>query len=475
MRLLLLALLAAAPLAAQPASLPDSARRALDAALDSATRDGFAGHVLVARGGATLYEGSRGATDGSGGTSVDSTTIFSIGSVTKQFTRAAILKLEEEGKLSLADSIVRFLPDLPADKRPITVGQLLDMRAGLHEYHDTPGDTVAGDHQRVSKEEALRRIGAQPLRFAPGTAREYSNSGYTLLAAIVERASGADFETYVRAAFLEPLGMTSTGFYGDRRWPAARFAVGAGPRTYGPVNAPHAWPRPSWVLTGAGGMVSTARDLQRFVAAMRGGRVLGPAALAKMHPREPAAYAGGNDFGFGTLVLELDGGRDVVIVTTHAGAPRMRLGLRVAELARGTPLPEELRTMFGGRAVAQGGPPGGPGGGAQGGPRPLPDTPQARTVRRFVRALQDGAPSALETAVRELFTPEMQAVVPMPQHVAMLGDVGRLMKAADLVRVVPVSDDVFELRIGADGGTVVRMEVQGAAPHRLARVAIDGR
>lgn len=468
MRLLpVLALLAAAPLAAQPASLPDSTRRLLDAALDSAARDGFAGHVLVARGGTTLYEGSRGAADMAGGAPVDSATIFSIGSVTKQFTRAAILKLEEEGKLSLADPIARFLPELPADKRAITVGQVLDMRAGFHEYHDTPGDTVPGDHQRVSKDEALRRIAAQPLRFAPGTAREYSNSGYTLLAAIVERASGTDFESYVRTTFLEPLGMTSTGFYGDRRWPAARFAVGAGPRTYGPVNAPHAWPRPSWVLTGAGGMVSTARDLQRFVAAVRGGEVLGPAALAKMHPREPAAYAGGNDFGFGTLVLELDKGRDVVIVTSHAGAPRSRLGLRVAELARGTPLPEELRAMFGGRAVARSGPPAGA--------RPLPDTPQARTARRFVRALQEGTPSALEAAVRELFTAEMQAIVPMPQHVAMLGEVGRAMKAADVVRLVPVSDGVFELRIGADGGTVVRMEVQDAAPHLLARVAIEGR
>jgi CubicO group peptidase (beta-lactamase class C family) len=475
----------AAPLAlavATPDELraqPDAAeaRRAMTAAVDRAAAAGFVGHVLAVRAGQPFFEASRGlATRPEGtrasGTPVDSATVFSIGSVTKQFTRAAILRLEEEGKLATDDPISRYVPGLPEDKRGITLRQLLDMRAGLHAYHDTRNDTTPGDHQRVSKEEALRRIGAQRLLFAPGTQREYSNSGYTLLAAVVERVTGRPFPEYVRAALVEPAGMTATGFYGDDRWPDRGVARGRGERSFGAVNAPHRWPPPSWVLMGAGGMVSNARDLHRWVAALRGGRILGAAALAKFYPRDPAVYAGGNDFGFGALVLELDGGRDVVLVTTSAGARRMRLGVELAEAMRGRPLPDEIRRMFGGeREVAQDGP-------DQQVVRrgAMPDTPPSRAARAFLRALEDGSTAALTRVVNELFADRVRAAYPLATHLEMLGGVSASLQSASNVTIAPRGPTEFEIRAGgSDRTTVVVLRVQAEAPHRIESLTVDRR
>ena len=437
-------------------------RRALAATLDTASAQGFAGHVLVMRNGAPFFEASRGLADPAKAIPVDSATIFSIGSITKQFTRAAILRLEEQGKLSTGDPVARFIPELPADKQRITIAQVLAMQAGFHEYHDTPRDTVPGDHQRVGKADALRRIAAQRLRFPPGTRREYSNSGYTLLAVIVEAASGMEYQRYLRTSFLDPLGMSSTGFYGERRWRDVRMARGRGRGHYGAVNAPHHWPRVSWVLMGAGGMVSNARDLYRFVDALRAGRVLGPAARAKLYPNDPAIYAGGNDFGFGMLVLEFDRGRDVVMVNTNAGDDQVAVGARLAEVLRGAPLPAEVRATFGLQRVTKGGAPPA---------TPLADTPQSRTVQAFVAALRDGTPPALEKAVHELFTEEMRNMAPMARHLSLLGEAGKNLKAATTVTVSPAGEHAFQVR-GANG-MVIHLRVQPEAPHHIARIRID--
>ena len=359
------------------------------------------------------------------------------------------------------------------------------MRAGFHPYHDSPNDTTHGDHQRMSKAEALKRIAEQRLLFAPGQGNEYSNSGYTLLAAVVEKVTGKPFDDYLRAELFAPAGMTSTGFYGDDRWDDRRMARGLGQRSFGSANAPHRWPEVSWVLMGAGGMVSNARDLHRFISAVRSGRILGPAALAKMYRRDPAMYAGGNDFGYGTLVLDFDGGKDLVIVNTSSGARRMRVGVALAEAMRGAPLPDGIK-----RVLADGpedGPPagaapgaGGPGGGQmqvtrggnvqrQGG---LPDTPQARTARAFAAALRDGSDSTLRAFVNENFSASFRQAVSMDEHVATLQRLSTAFKTSPTVALVPLGASEFELRLGR---TVARFEVEAAAPNAIAGMEISRR
>ncbi len=343
-----------APLEGQAPS-GEEARRAIAGLLTRAAEHGFAGQVLAVRQGERLFYAGVGLADPEARVPVDTGTVFAIGSVTKQFTRVAILLLEQRGLLSTPDAIARHLEDVPPDKAGVTIADLLAMRAGFQEYHD---DT--GDHQPMTRDEALARILSQELLFEPGTGRAYSNSGYTLLAAIIESVTGASYTEFVRHELIEPTGMTSTGFHGDDRWEDRRVARGRGPARFGD-NAPDRWPPVTWALMGAGGMVSSASDLATWIRALRAGDVLGPTALAKAYPVDVsyARYAGADDYGFQTGVIELDDGRDVTIVNACSGDDALALAARVAEVMTGTLLPFELpRPEVGTGTVRTGPPPG---------------------------------------------------------------------------------------------------------------------
>ncbi|HSC49223.1 MAG TPA: serine hydrolase domain-containing protein [Gaiellaceae bacterium] len=187
-RLVALALLPVASGPPAAAAGPDGARA--QAANAAARRlRAFSGVVLVAHDGrVALLRGYGGAKAGS---------LFDIGSVAKTFTAAAVLRLEQEGRLRLDDPISRFLPHVPARQRRVTVRRLLTHTAGLPQ-------SFGRDLERVGRAAAVRRFlrapGPPAGRFA------YSNAGYTLLAAIVERASGMPFRRFVRTRLLLPAG-----------------------------------------------------------------------------------------------------------------------------------------------------------------------------------------------------------------------------------------------------------------------------
>lgn len=451
---LLLALPSPSPSAGQERS-----RAAVVDSLDSLVRDaaerGFSGQVLVVRDGNVLLHEGYGPADPGTGVPVDTATVFAIGSVTKRFTRAAVLKLEEQSRLSTHDPVSRFVDGLPPDKRGITLRQLLDMEAGLHEYHDD-----SGDHQPMTRDEAIRRIGAQALRFDPGTDRAYSNSGYTLLAVVVEEASGRSFEDYVRDELLEPAGMEETGFHGDDRWPDERVARGYGMRTHG-ENAPHTWPATTWALKGAGGMVAPASDLLRFIEALRAGRVVGPAALADLYPADQPnlVYAGGDDFGFVTFVMELDRGRHVVIVNTNSGYRVESLARALAEAVRGEPLPGRRAVERSEEAT----PPAGEG---------LPDSPRGRAARWILAALEDGSPEALRELVETRFTVAMREAFPMEEHLRVLGQLSARVRDVGVRAVVPVAE--FTLAIDLGDGDRVLVDLVPEPPHLIEGMRVGG-
>ncbi len=335
-KLAMTALLLAAANSTATAQQPTESdvRAQIEAKVDEAVAAGFVGQILAVHDGEILFQGGYGLADPESGAAVDERTVFPIGSVTKQFTRAAILKLEEEGALSTDDAIGTYLPDLPADKRDISIDHVMSMQAGFHEYHDDDGD-----HQPMTRDEAIARIGAQELLFEPGTQRAYSNSGFALLAAIVEVASGRSFNEYVREKLFEPAGLLSTGFHGELLWEDPIVARGHGAMRHG-ENQPHRWPAVTWALMGGGGIIAPAADLWRWIEAVRAGEVLGEAALAKFYPTPEAelVYAGGDDFGFTTVVVELAGGRDAVIVNNHSGNLRERIAIEIAESMHGAAL-----------------------------------------------------------------------------------------------------------------------------------------
>jgi CubicO group peptidase (beta-lactamase class C family) len=225
---------------------------------------GFSGAVLVANPRGVVLRNGYGPAGA--GRRVTSEMVFDMGSITKQFTAAAILLLEAEGRLSTGDSLARFFPALPSDKRGITLHQLLTHSSGII-------SDFAGDYDQVSRDSSLRAIFNAPLLAPPGREFNYSNAGFSLLAMIIEQLSGQDYERFMRERIYAPIGMRHTGYVVegldsalvansftppvDHGTPAERLARAGGP---------------GWNLKGNGGVLTTVDDLYRYELALAKGR-----------------------------------------------------------------------------------------------------------------------------------------------------------------------------------------------------------
>ncbi|MBS1718286.1 MAG: beta-lactamase family protein [Armatimonadetes bacterium] len=205
-------------------------------------------------------------------------TAFAIGSLTKCLTAVAILHLEQEGKLSVNDKITKFFDNVPAEKQDITVHELLIHTAGLGMTNSTREE--GGDFAKLSKAEGIRRILNEKLLFTPGSKPQYSNNGYVLLAAIIEAASGMTWENYIRSSQFKPAHMSNSGFFAEKLWKPKNIAVGYGRRKFG-RNSPDAVPGLFWGLKGAGGIVSSPKDMFAWYQAIMDGRILNSAERAK--------------------------------------------------------------------------------------------------------------------------------------------------------------------------------------------------
>ncbi|MEZ5331899.1 MAG: serine hydrolase [Thermoanaerobaculia bacterium] len=271
--LTLLSVLLPSTASAQPPAAPLTWDN-LAARLTAEAENGFTGAVLIVREGETVVDTGYGLANRERGIPVTPETIFATGSEPIDFTHVAILQLAQAGKLSLSDPITRFFDDVPADKRAITVEHLMTGASGLQNFHDVPGDRDP-DHSWIDRDEAMRRIFAQELLFAPGEGEEHSHSAWGVLAAIVEIAGGQSYQDYTREHIYEPAGMVDTGFNGDPV-PVERLAVGYGTRSDGTINAPPYWGPTSWLVMGSGGQISTTGDTGRFYDALRENRLLEP-------------------------------------------------------------------------------------------------------------------------------------------------------------------------------------------------------
>jgi CubicO group peptidase (beta-lactamase class C family) len=257
----------ASPALPAAAVAPDpSLRPRLEEYLGAQATDGFSGSVIVARGGEVVLASAHGR-------GITPETAFWIASVSKQFTAAAILKLQEQGKLGVQDPITKFFNGVPAAKQGITIHHLLTHTSGLpHRY---AADGLTG------RDEAVRTILAVPLKQRVGEGYSYSNDGYNLLAAIVEIASGTTFEEYLGKNLLAPAGLSHTGFWGFEK-PGMPVAP---PKDLDRARGMRhtIWKdgksQANWGYRGATGVFSTPADLHAWVAALRAGRVLSPESL----------------------------------------------------------------------------------------------------------------------------------------------------------------------------------------------------
>ena len=274
---------------------PDAERRRLlDAYWSRIAAYGFSGAALVAHGGQLLFQGAAGMADRAAGIANTTETVFNTGSLTKQFTAAAILKLEMQGRLRTSDSIGKHLPGVPEDKRGITLHHLLTHTSGIR---GTPGAGVAPD-----RDATVARILASELHAPPGTRHRYANEGYTLLGAIVERVSGQRLEEFLQREIFSPAGMRATGYRGagaERRRVVHEYA---NDRDNGSMlDRPH----PNWQAMGNGEVLSTLGDMHRWYQALRGDAVLSADARRKMFT--PFL----NEYAYGWAVHDTPYGREV--------------------------------------------------------------------------------------------------------------------------------------------------------------------
>jgi D-alanyl-D-alanine carboxypeptidase len=271
----------------------------------AARRDEFSGVVLVAKGERTIFHRAYGLADRSWGIPNRLDTRFNLASMNKMFTAVAIAQLLEAGKLHLDDTLGTILPDYPNKEaaRTITIAHLLSHTAGLRMLFDRPGFDRRKRYRTSSDYFPL--FAAEPLLFEPGTASAYSNEGFVVLGAIVEKLTGMSYFDYVRERIFHPLDMSRTDSYAiDDVVPNlavgyARYEddpLGIGPR------------RPNWIFlqwkgSAAGGGYSTTGDLLKFVRALRHNRLLRGGLVDTLL----APHAPGDWYGYGFQVQEVGG------------------------------------------------------------------------------------------------------------------------------------------------------------------------
>lgn len=267
---------------------------------------GFSGVVLVDVAGELLVEGV-GMADREAAVRNDADTVFDIGSLTKQFTAAAILRLEMDGRLSVDDPLATFFDQLPPDTAEITLHQLLTHTSGLP-------DVVGEDEEPIKRNEFVDRIAGEPLRQEPGEQYHYSNVGYSMLAAVIEVVTGESYEAYLRQALFVPAGLTATG-YVLPRFAGSTVAVGYdGDAATGRPNE-LGWDGdgPYWNLRGNGGILSTATDMHRWHRALLGDDILDAAAKAKLYGHHVREGDGADTFyGYGWVLTPVGDGTDLI-------------------------------------------------------------------------------------------------------------------------------------------------------------------
>ena len=325
----------------------------------------FMGSMLVARGAEILFNKGYGFANLEWNIPNSPQTKFRLGSVTKQFTAACILLLEERSKLKTDDPIKKYMPDAPTAWDKITLFHLLTHTSGIPSFTAFP-DYASLEPFPTTAEKLVARFRDRPLDFQPGEKWSYSNSGYVLLGYLIEKISGQPYARFVQENIFTPFGMKDSG-YDSNSAIIPRRASGYAPGKDGPENAgfihmsvPHA----------AGALYSTTEDLLRWEQGLFGGKLLSDASLRKMTTPFKDKYAfglevreekgrrviqhGGGIEGFNTLLAYYPEDKLTVVVLGNLnGSAPGEIAAKLAAVAHGeqVQLPSERKEITLSRGV----------------------------------------------------------------------------------------------------------------------------
>jgi CubicO group peptidase (beta-lactamase class C family) len=290
--------------------------------LDSYEAKHFNGFLYVEQDGKELFFHSVGFADRETRRPFTRNTGIEIGSIVKPMSKVALLKLNASGKISLDDPISKYFLDVPEDKKAITIKMLYSHRSG---FQDVFGD----DYEPMKRDALMKQMLASKLVYEPDSKEQYSNSGYSMLATIIEKVTGESFERHLARVEFQPLGLKRTG-YMLPHWKKDQLMVGYradGTRWGTPLD--YFWFKdgPGWNLRGNGGLLTTFPELARWVRAAHSGQLLDSQSYTlfapgltppNVKPNSVWASAGGN--GIFDTVVAYNPSRRLVIVAASSDA-----------------------------------------------------------------------------------------------------------------------------------------------------------
>ncbi len=280
----------------------ETAKQAETLLSKSYSADGPGATAIIVKDGKIVFRGAYGRANVELGVPMEPDMVFRLGSITKQFTGAAIMLLEERGKLSVKDPITKYLPDYPVHGHVITIEHLLTHTSGIHSYTSIPGymgDPVKRD---LTTAQLIDVFKGQPMDFAPGERWRYSNSGYVLAGAIIEKASGQSYADFITKNIFEPLGMNDSHYGGPQiiKKRVAGYQVARGDTrnaAHVSMTQPHA----------AGSLLSTVDDLVKWDEALYADKLLSRASYEKMTTPYVLNDGTATTYGYGFVISDVRG------------------------------------------------------------------------------------------------------------------------------------------------------------------------
>src|SRR6476646_1583827 len=306
----------------------------------------FMGTVLVAQDGKVVLDKGYGFANLEWDIPNTPTTKFRLGSLTKQFTAASILLLEERGKLKIDSPVKQYLTDAPAAWDKVTIFHVLTHTSGIPSFTSFP-EFRSKEAHAMTPQQLVDWFRDKPLEFEPGTKWNYSNSGYVLLGYLIEKISGQSYIDFLQQNIFTPLGMKDSG-YDSNSTVIAHRAAGYAPGKDGPENAGFVHMS---IPFSAGALYSTTEDLLRWEQGLFGGKVLKPESLAKMttpfkqdyafglavstnNGHKMIAHDGGIE-GFNTALAYYPDDKLVVAVLANLNGPAGQIAGNLAKVAHG--------------------------------------------------------------------------------------------------------------------------------------------
>lgn len=228
--------------------------------------------------------------------------VLRLGSLTKQFTAVAIMMLVEQGKISLNDTVSKILPDYPQTGRKITVEHLLTHTSGIPNYTDKP-DFKANSIKDISVNQMLDTFKNDPLEFEPGSHWNYSNSGYFLLGALIEKVSGETYAKFMEKHLFVPLNMKNTAYEGFERTKQTHAAGHSRNGARFSASTPLSMSQPY----AGGSLISTVDDMKRWDAAISAGKLLSAQSWKRVFTEYKLSNGKGSKYGYGWFIGTLEG------------------------------------------------------------------------------------------------------------------------------------------------------------------------